>query len=146
MPITIYENSVIVKVMATLSPVILVADDDKDFRQILTDFLTAKGFQVKTASNGEEALATARELHPGLVLLDVDMPKKDGFQVTFELMQDPHTKGIKIMYLSNLGETNWGKAAEVNRRMAKQIGAVDYFKKGGNLEHLLTSVREHLAS
>ncbi len=131
--------------MAAPLPLILVADDDKDFRQILVDFLSAKGFPTKTASNGEEALATARALHPTLILMDVDMPKKDGIQATIELQQDPHTKNIKVMYLSNLGDANWATMTEVNRRLAQQIGAVDYFKKGSNLELLLTAIRQHLA-
>ena len=126
-------------------PLILVADDDKDFRELIVDFLKSKGFQTKTASNGEEAVALAREIHPAVILMDVDMPKKTGFEATFELQQDPHTKDIKIMYLSNLGDATWNETAEVNRRLAKQIGATDYFKKGGDLELLISQIRHHLA-
>jgi two-component system, OmpR family, alkaline phosphatase synthesis response regulator PhoP len=131
--------------MAAVLPLILVADDDKDFRELIVDFLHSKGFQTKTASNGEEAVAAAREMHPALVLMDIDMPKKTGFEATFELKQDPHTKDIKILYLSNLGDASWAETAEVNRRLAQQIGALDYFKKGGDLELLISQIRHHLA-
>ena len=131
--------------MIQMLPLILVADDDKDFREIIADFLHSKGFQTKTVSNGEEVVEAARELHPALVLMDVDMPKKNGIEATFELQQDPHTKNIKIMYLSNLGDASWAATTEVNRRLAKQIGATDYFKKGGDLELLVSQIRQHLA-
>lgn len=132
--------------MANLLPVVLVADDDKEFRDLIVDVLTSKGFQVKTASNGQEVVDAARELMPGLILMDIDMPKKNGFEATFELQQDPHTKNIKIMYLSNLGDTSWAANAEINRKLSQQIGAVDYFKKGGDMNVLVDRVRQYLAS
>lgn len=145
MLIRILENRGTVKVMAAPLPLIVVADDDKDFRELIVDFLHSKGFQTKTASNGEEVVQLARELHPSLILMDIDMPKKTGFEATFELQQDPHTKNIGIMYLSNLGDISWAETTEVNRRLSKQIGAVDYFKKSGNLEVLVSQIRRHLA-
>ena len=127
-------------------PLILVADDDKDFRDIIVDTLHAKGFQTKTAVNGEEAVSCAREFHPALIIMDVDMPKKNGIEATLELKQDPHTKDIKIMYISNLGDASWAATTELNRRLAGQTGAVDYFKKGGNMQILVDRIRQHLYS
>jgi DNA-binding response OmpR family regulator len=132
--------------MAILLPTILVADDDKDFREIIVDFLSRKGFQVKTASNGEEVVKTAREIKPSMIIMDVEMPKKNGIEATLELKQDPHTKNIKILYLSNLGDGSWASATEVHRKLAQQVGADDYFKKGGNLDTLVDRIRYHLAS
>lgn len=132
--------------MAVFLPLILVADDDKDFRELIADFLGRKGFQVKTASNGEEAVEIARKMHPPMIIMDVEMPKKNGIEATLELKQDPHTKNIKILYLSNLGDASWAAATEVHRKLAQQIGAEDYFKKGANLETLVDRIRYHLAS
>ncbi len=132
--------------MKNLLPLILVADEEKEFRDLIVDVLHTKGFQTATASNGEDAVAAARKYHPALILMDVDMPKKNGIEATLELQQDPHTKNIKIMYLSNLGDASWAAATETNRKLAKQIGAVDYFKKGGNLDTLIDRIRFHLAS
>ena len=130
--------------MQTL-PLILIADNDKDFKQHIVDFLTSKGFQTKTASSGDETIKMAREFHPAIILMEITMPGKNGFEVTFELQQDPHTKNIKILYLSNLGDTSWAATTEVHRRLLRQMGAADYFKKGGNLESLVESIRWHMA-
>lgn len=126
-------------------PFILVADDDKDFREILASKLKSKGFAVKTASNGKEALKIARESTPALILMDVEMPEKNGIEVTFELQQDPHTKNVKVMFVSNLGDS-WPAIADVNRRLAQQVGAVDYFKKGGDLDELVMKIHEKLGA
>lgn len=132
--------------MANELPLILVADDDKDFRDIIVDMLHKKGFQTKTASNGDEAVRIAKEAHPPLILMDVQMPGKDGITAMTELQQDPHTKNIKVLFLSNLGDASWAATTEINRRLAKQVGATDYFKKGGNLEVLVDHIRQHLYS
>lgn len=126
-------------------PFILVADDDKDFREILASKLKSKGFSVKTASNGKEAVKMAREGSPALVLMDVEMPEKNGIEATLDLQQDPHTKNIKVLFVSNLGDS-WPAIADVNRRLAQQIGAVDYFKKGGDLDDLVMKIHEKIGA
>lgn len=132
--------------MANQLPLILVADDDKDFRGIIVDALTSKGFQIKTASNGDEAVKMAKEFHPPLILMDVQMPGKDGITAMSELKQNPHTKDIKVLFLSNLGDASWAATTEINRKLAQQLGATDYFKKGGNLDVLVDHIRQHLYS
>ena len=126
-------------------PLVLVADDDKDFREIIVAKLKSKGFLVKTANDGEEAVAIAKELLPDVVLMDVQMPRKDGVAATLDLQQDPHTKDIKVVFISNLGDS-WPAITEVNRRLAQQIGAVDYFKKGGNLDVLLEKIHQKIGA
>ena len=125
------------------TPLVLVADDDKDFREIITAKLKSKGFAVKTASDGADAVMMAKELLPDLVLMDVEMPNKDGVAATLDLQSDPHTKGVKVMFISNLGDS-WPAITEVNRRLAQQIGAVDYFKKGGNLDMLIGKIHQKI--
>jgi len=129
--------------MARSLPLILVADDDKDFREVLVAKLKSKGFPTKTASDGVEAIKTAKESMPALILMDVEMPNKDGIAATFDLQQDPHTKDIKIVFITNLGDS-WPAVTEVNRRLAQQMGAVDYFKKGGDLDVLIERIRAKL--
>ena len=126
-------------------PLILVADDDKDFREIIVSKLKTKGFLTKTASNGAEAVKLAKAAPPDLILMDVQMPEKDGIAAMFELQQDPHTKAVKVLFISNLGDS-WPATIEVNRRLAQQLGAVDYFKKGGNLDALIERIRTKLSS
>lgn len=130
--------------MAASLPLILIVDDDKDFRELLAAKISAKGFIVKTASGGNDGIAMAKKYGPGVILMDVDMPDKDGIAVTQELQSDPHTKNIKVIFVSNLGDA-WPQVAEQNRRLAQQIGAVNYFKKGGDLDVLVEKIRETLA-
>ena len=130
--------------MATL-PLVLIVDDEKDFRELLAAKLTSKGFSVKTASSGNDGLAMTKKYDPPVILMDVDLPDKDGIAVTLELQSNPKTKHIKIIFISNLGDS-WPQVAEINRRLAKQIGAVNYFKKGGDLDALVEKIRETLAT
>lgn len=122
-------------------PVVLVVDDEDEFRQITCDKLKAKGFICKTAIGGEDAIAKAKELKPDIILMDVKMPDKDGIETTIELKQNPRTKDIKIIFLTNYGDP---AATNINKRFSEQIGAADYFKKGGNLDDLAMKIRELL--
>ncbi len=125
-------------------PVILVVDDEKDFRDLISAKLNSKGFAVKTVSGGSEAVAAAKSLKPDLILMDVQMPDRDGIKTTIDLQSDPQTKHIKIMFLTNLGDS-WPSVGEVNRKFAKEIGAVDYFKKSGDYDLLVDKIRQALA-
>ncbi len=125
-------------------PTVLIVDDEKDFRDIAEAKLTGAGFAVKTAVNGAEGLEMAKKMKPDLVLMDVQMPNKDGIQATIELQSDPQTADIKIIFLTNLGDT-WPRVTEVNRKFAQEIGAADYFKKSGDYDVLVQKIREALA-
>jgi CheY-like chemotaxis protein len=86
------------------SPVsILVADDEELMREVVALQLNTLGYQVIQAKDGEEALAMAREHHPKLVILDIRMPKVNGWEVAQQLRRDPNTADIKILILSGIG-------------------------------------------
>jgi DNA-binding response OmpR family regulator len=125
-------------------PLILIIDDEKDFRDIAVAKLSSKGFAVKTAVNSREGVELAQKLKPDLILMDVQMPDKDGIQTTIELNENPQTAGIRIIFLTNLGDT-WPSVTEVNRKFAKEIGAIDYFKKSGDYDTLVEKIREALS-
>jgi DNA-binding response OmpR family regulator len=77
---------------------ILVVDDAEAIRHLLEDFLTAEGFEVKTAQDGEEALGVYQRFQPDVVMTDIRMPKRDGFELVAELRRkDPKAR---VMYLS----------------------------------------------
>lgn len=122
---------------------ILIIDDEKDFRDIAVAKLSSKGFAVKTAASAKEGVELAQKLKPDLILMDVQMPDKDGIQTTIELNENPQTAGIRIIFLTNLGDT-WPSVTEVNRKFAKEIGAIDYFKKSGDYDTLVEKIREAL--
>jgi len=101
---------------------ILVVDDDPSVRMICRFNLAASGMDVREAGDGDEALDAVREELPDLVLLDVMMPTRDGWEVARELRRDPRTRDIPIVFLTALVE-------HVDRRRAHELGAVGYIAK-----------------
>lgn len=85
-----------------------------------------EGFDVFVAEDGEEGLTKASEWHPHLILLDIMMPKKDGFAVLAELKEGPKTKMIPVIMWTNLSDPE-------ESRKAKELGAVDYLVKVYNM-------------
>lgn len=101
---------------------ILLVDDDKDLCELYKTTLTAEGFKVKIAENGEEALSEIMKERPDLVILDIMMPKIHGIDTLDILKATPETKDIKILVLSALSDQKM-----VNR--AKDFGVIDYIVK-----------------
>jgi DNA-binding response OmpR family regulator len=83
---------------------ILVVDDDPEIVAMLNMRLTKRGYQVMTANDGHEAIELAKKELPDLVLLDVMMPGKSGWEVARSLKQDPATHAVKIVMVSAIGE------------------------------------------
>ena len=117
---------------------ILVVDDTPNNVTLLEDMLTARGYQVATATNGAEALARLAEEAPDLILLDVIMPGLDGFEVSERLRADGATRDIPVIFLTALEGT-------LDKVRAFSAGAVDYITKPFRSEELLARVRTHLA-
>ncbi|MEK7586598.1 MAG: response regulator [Patescibacteria group bacterium] len=101
---------------------ILLAEDDKFLSIALGDKLEREGFIAIKAPNGLEALGLIRSEKPDLILLDLIMPQRTGFQVLEELKKDAELAKIPVVVLSNLGQ-------EPDREKAKALGAVDYLVK-----------------
>lgn len=116
---------------------ILVADDEPHIRQILRFTLERAGYQVFVAADGEEALRRAAELKPNLVLLDVMMPKVDGYEVCRKMREDFSLNQIPVIMLSARGEQR-------DRVAGLEGGANDYLVKPYSNEELLLRVRNVL--
>lgn len=101
---------------------ILIAEDDIFLKKILQTKLTLQGFDTILASDGEEALKQILEGKPELVLLDLMMPKKGGFEVLEEIREKYPAIKIPIIILSNLGQ-------ESDIERGKKLGAADYLVK-----------------
>lgn len=82
---------------------ILVADDSSTVRRVVSARLSADGHEVVEAEDGEQAPTLARELKPALIVLDKVMPKLDGLEVVRALREDPQTKGLMIVMLTDRG-------------------------------------------
>lgn len=101
---------------------ILLVEDDDALANVYMTRLEAEGFQMRRASDGEQALAAAREYRPDLIMLDLMMPKVSGFDVLDILRNTPETADTKIMVLSALGQDS-------DKLKVESLGADDYLVK-----------------
>ncbi len=101
---------------------ILLVEDDALISEMYINKLASAGFEVEIAKDGETAIAKAKEIKPDLMLLDVVLPKKDGFEILKEIKNSPETKDIRAIFLTNLGE-------EENIRKGKEAQADAYLIK-----------------
>lgn len=113
---------------------ILVADDDAQSRQLLRDLLMAKGHIVTEAIDGEDALAAIGREAPDIILLDVMMPKLDGFEVCRRVKSDPATALIHILMITSLTRRE-------DRMKGIECGASDFLAKPVEREEVLLRVR-----
>ncbi|MCB9802543.1 response regulator [Candidatus Nomurabacteria bacterium] len=101
---------------------ILFVDDDSFLRKVYDSELTENNYDVALAVDGQDGLDKARDVDPDLIILDMVMPKKNGFEVLTELQSDPETAHIPVIILSNLGQA-------ADRQKGLDLGAVDYLVK-----------------
>jgi len=101
---------------------ILLVEDDDTLANVYKTRLHAEGFDIRRVPNGEEALASAIEYKPDLILLDVMMPKVSGFDVLDILRNTPETTNIKIIMLTALGQ-------DTDRKRAEDMNVDDYLVK-----------------
>ena len=116
---------------------ILVVDDDRIIVEILSQSLTLAGYEVATAADGEEGLQLTRELRPDLVLLDVMMPKLDGYAVCQQLKEDPETQLIPIIILTALTDRD-------DKLKALEVGADEFIRKPPDRQELLIRIKSLL--
>ncbi len=116
---------------------ILVVDDSPTDLRLVTDALKGKGYRIATAVDGEDALNKAAADHPDLIVLDIILPKKNGFQVCRQLKTAPDTKDIKILLLSS-------KSQDSDRFWGLKQGADDYMVKPFSDDELLANVSKLL--
>lgn len=105
-----------------MDKIILVVEDDKFLRELMTQKLVKEGFKISEAVDGEEGLKKIKEEKPGLVLLDLILPGIDGFEVLTQMKQDQAVADTPVIILSNLGQRE-----DVERGL--KLGATDYLIK-----------------
>ena len=103
-------------------PRILVVDDERPNRQLFEVMLAPEGFAIQTAASGEEALALVAQQPPDLILLDVMMPRMDGYQVAAALKGDPATQRIPVILVTGLDD-------QAVRALVRDAGAEDFLAK-----------------
>ncbi len=117
---------------------ILVAEDDKFLSGVYAKKLAREGLDAHLAANGEEALRIAREQKPDLILLDLMMPVKDGFETLKDIKADSALKDIKVIILSNLSQ-------EEDQKKVMDMGAVEYVVKANvSFHEVIDIIKKHL--
>lgn len=116
---------------------ILIAEDERDIRELVTFTLRYAGHEVYQATNGEEALNMARELVPDLILMDVRMPKMTGYEACRHMKADEKLKNVPVVFLSAKGQ-------ETEIQTGLEVGATDYILKPFAPDQLIRRVSEIL--
>ncbi len=116
---------------------VLVVDDSPTGRQAASMLLQKSGYQVSTAVDGEDALEQIASARPPVVVLDIVLPKMNGYQVLRQLKASEATRGIKVILVSS-------KSQESDRFWGLKQGADDYIAKPYQDEALLAAVKRHL--
>jgi DNA-binding response OmpR family regulator len=123
--------------MSVPSPKILVVDDEADLVSVLRFGLEVEGFEVISASDGEQGLSLARERSPALMLLDLMLPKLDGYKVCRALKFDERYRTMPIFILS-------ARSGDDDRRLALEMGADAFITKPYEMRELVARIRARL--
>ncbi|MGI9518729.1 MAG: response regulator [Pirellulaceae bacterium] len=118
---------------------LLLVDDNPANLQVLFSALQEEGYELLVAQSGEEALQTARNARPQLILLDINMPGMDGYDTCRALKADPQTSQCAVIFLSARGSVD-------DKVQGLELGAVDYIEKPFQFEEVVARVRQHLAT
>jgi len=118
---------------------ILVVEDETFLVKIYTVKLKKEGFEVHIATDGEQAVAMAAEVKPDIILLDLILPKMNGFEALEKMRANPVNRDTPVIVLSNLGQ-------EEDIKRAETLGATDYLVKANfSIQDVITKVRATLA-
>jgi twitching motility two-component system response regulator PilH len=113
---------------------ILLVDDSKTELFALSDLLGKRGYKVRTAENGEDAMRKLGEDKPDLILMDVVMPGLNGFQLTRSITRDPRFTGVPVIMCTSKGQ-------ETDKVWGMRQGASEYIVKPVNAEELITKIK-----
>jgi CheY-like chemotaxis protein len=117
---------------------LLLADDSITIQKVVELVLAEEGFDIKAASNGEEALAVFQTFKPDVVLADIEMPKMNGYQLCDKIKKNPETKGIPVILLA-------GAFEPLDEELAKNVGAEDYIVKPFESQELISKINAVIA-
>jgi len=113
---------------------ILLVDDSKTELHALSEMLTKRGYQVRTAENGEDAWRRLQEEKPDLILMDVVMPGQNGFQLTRAITRDPQFADVPVIICTS-------KNQETDKVWGMRQGASDYVVKPVNADELVAKIK-----
>lgn len=123
--------------------VVLLVDDDDNFREIIKAKLEAVGFAVIEAKDGEDGVDKAKNNKPDLILMDVQIPKMNGIEALSKIKANPDTSETKVLFLTNYGEANTSDAP-LDDKFARDIGAIGHLRKTDDLDKITERVKQEL--
>jgi chemosensory pili system protein ChpA (sensor histidine kinase/response regulator) len=118
------------------APLVMVVDDSLTVRKITSRMLTREGYEVATAKDGVDALQQLQEIKPDCILLDVEMPRMDGFEFARNVRADAGTKAIPIVMITS-------RTADKHRKHALELGVNEYMGKPYQEDQLLALIRRY---
>ncbi|HBE17507.1 MAG TPA: hypothetical protein DEG17_05555 [Cyanobacteria bacterium UBA11149] len=121
----------------TAKPDILLVDDNRENLRLLSTMLSDRGYKVRKAINGSLALRAIAVVKPDLILLDINMPDYNGYEVCRKVKSEPETADIPIIFISALDEI-------LDKVKAFEVGGVDYITKPFEMQEVLVRVKTHL--
>jgi DNA-binding response OmpR family regulator len=125
--------------MTDKKQIVLLVEDDEMLHSMYTQKFTKEGYDVLSGYTGAEGVQLAEEKNPDIILLDIIMPKMDGFAALKKLKKNKITADIPVILLTNLGQ-------EEDIRKGKELGAVDYFIKANHTpQEVVDKVKEVLS-
>lgn len=119
--------------------IILAVDDEPNILMSIEFILDMEGYQVHTARDGDEALEVAGRVHPDLILLDINMPRKDGYEVCRILRERADMANAKIIMLTAKGQA-------LEKKKGLEVGADEYVTKPFSADELLQTIRSCIES
>lgn len=125
--------------MSNTTPTILIADDESGFLEVMEAKLQAADFQTITATNGNEAIEKVAEKRPSVILMDIEMPEKDGVSAAIEIASRPATANIPIIFVTNL---NSELIEPMLRKSTISLNKINYFRKDGDYNALIKNIQK----
>ena len=120
-----------------MAKVILIVEDEAKTRKLIRDLLQLSGFKTIEASGGEQGVELAKSKKPDLILMDILMPKVDGYTACHEIKMDKATKAIPVVMLTSLDY-------KLNKVLGKDVGAAEYITKPVDRQKLLDVISRFL--
>lgn len=126
-----------------ITPLILVVDDEAGFLEIMQAKLESQGFRVTTATGGNEAISKAKSEKPAMILMDIEMPDKDGVTAAAELASDPKTKDIPVIFVTNLDHEI---VDALTKKVSLHLNNNNFFRKDGDYNLLIGEIQKTIAA
>jgi CheY-like chemotaxis protein len=118
-----------------MAKIILIVDDDPKSMTLTKDLLKISGYATIQAVDGVQGVELAKSAKPDLILMDIIMPKMDGYAACHDIKADPVTENIPVVMLSSIGH-------DLNKKLAKQVGADGYITKPFSRQDLIDAISQ----